>query len=86
MGWFGPRRDMVAPLDGVRHGPSFVGNARDTGSLCSANYGWKVGAGCVGRSHGMFGAFASIVQKFPLRWVTIVPPPPPLRPQRLLFQ
>jgi hypothetical protein len=58
-----PRRDVVAPLDGVRHGPRFVGYTRDSGSLCSANYAWQGGGNRLGRSPGMFGAFASIVHE-----------------------
>jgi len=48
VGRFGPRGNMMAPLDGVRHGPGLVGNKRDSGSLCSANYGWRVGTGWAG--------------------------------------
>jgi hypothetical protein len=55
MGRVSPRGDVVAPLDGVRHGPRFVGYdavlvvyTRDSGSLCSANYTWGVGTGWAG--------------------------------------
>ena len=66
-GWdarVGPREDMVAPLDGVRHGPGFVGNTGDSGSLCSANYGWRVEAGWAGSLLGCLGRSLRLCMSF----------------------
>ena len=66
VGRFGPRGNyMVAPLDGVRHGPGFVGNTGDSGSLCSADCGWEVGAGWAGPL-GCLGHSLQLYISFPL--------------------
>jgi hypothetical protein len=48
MGRFDPRGNMVAPLDGVRHGPGLASNEENSWCLSSTDYGWRVGTGGAG--------------------------------------